>query len=166
MFSAAIPLLYPLVCGFMLVYYWFNKSLMIRFYQRPNFDEKLPKFASRYLKVGIVLHVIFGALMITNGGLIPNEETMSVIKRGEIPDGEDLYERFLTKPVGIYFFTLLILTLTYLIFQDILSSLASKLAKLLFKESPYQKCESDCIYKELAIKDLRNIYTKTCSELE
>ena len=35
----------------------------------------------------------------------------------------------------------------------------------MFKESPYQVCESDCLYKELPFKELRNLYTKTCSDL-
>ena len=33
-------------------------------------------------------------------------------------------------------------------------------------QSPYVKSESDCFYKDLQIKDLRNLYTKTIKELQ
>lgn len=72
MYSTGMPLLYPFACIFYFVLYWVYKFLLLKYYERTNrFNEELPIMTTGYIKVGLILHGLFGGLMITNSKLIP-----------------------------------------------------------------------------------------------
>ena len=72
MYSTGLPVLYPFACVFYAVLYWVYKFLLLKYYERTNrFNEELPIYATGYIKVGLVLHGIFGGFMLTNSRLIP-----------------------------------------------------------------------------------------------
>ena len=102
MFGTGIPILYPFACVFYFISFWVYKSLLIKFYAKPkNFKEHLPVFSTSYIKVGIVFHIIFGGLMLTNSQIIPSEEVIKAIQQGGKPEGTNgVYERYLSKTHG------------------------------------------------------------------
>ena len=76
MYSTGMPILYPFGCIFYAVLYWVYKFLLLKYYERTNrFNEELPIYTTGYIKIGLVLHGIFGGLMITNSRLIPPDES-------------------------------------------------------------------------------------------
>jgi len=63
---------------FYAVLYWVYKFLLLKFYQRTNkFNEELPIFSTTFIKIGLILHGIFGGLMLTNSRLIPIKTTVT-----------------------------------------------------------------------------------------
>jgi len=78
MYSTGMPLLYPMGAIFYAVLYWVYKFLLLKFYQRTNkFNEELPIFSTTFIKIGLILHGIFGGLMLTNSRLIPIKTTVT-----------------------------------------------------------------------------------------
>lgn len=58
MYSAGMPILYPMACVFFFVYYWFDKTLMIKFFRRPpQFDNYIALHMLSWFKVALFLHI-------------------------------------------------------------------------------------------------------------
>lgn len=71
MYSTGLPVLY--ICGFLffVVFYWAYKWLLLKYYKRTEkFNERLPIAATVNIPVGLVIHLCFGALMISNSKIL------------------------------------------------------------------------------------------------
>ena len=80
MFSAGLPLLYPIAVTTFLVTYWVDKALILRFYKIPKplplaFSELVLQLA----KYSVLPHFIMGYLMYSNSRILPmGRGTLSV----------------------------------------------------------------------------------------
>ena len=71
-YSAGLPILYPLAAVFFMILYWVYKFLLLKYYSKTTkFNEELPMISVAYIKVGIVIHIVFTVFMISNSGLLP-----------------------------------------------------------------------------------------------
>jgi len=67
LYSSGMPILYPVGFVFYLATYFANKLLIIKFYQKSRtLTRTIPIFSQRFLKVGLVLHMIGALFMLTN----------------------------------------------------------------------------------------------------
>ena len=72
MYNLGLPLLNILLCVFFFVAYWFNKYLLLRYYQKTyEFNEELPIYSSQFMKLGIMLHAVSSLLIFSNRRLFP-----------------------------------------------------------------------------------------------
>lgn len=66
-----MPFLYPVGCINFVIIYWVYKSLMVKYYRKTvSFNEDLPMYSIKFLKIGIVLHTIMGAFILSNDDII------------------------------------------------------------------------------------------------
>ena len=71
MYSSGLPILYPISFVFFVTAYWFNKIMLMRYYQKTYvFNEELPIMSMKYMKFGIVLHFIVSVLKLKNYKLL------------------------------------------------------------------------------------------------
>jgi len=72
MYSTGLPILYPFAALFYFVLYWVYKILLLKYYERTtNFNEELPLFSTKWIKLGLIFHGVMGGLMTTNSDLMP-----------------------------------------------------------------------------------------------
>ena len=68
MYSLGLPILYPIVALAMIVSYWFNKVMLMRFYQRTyEFNETLPMQSMQMMKVAFIAHFAVGIVKLYMG---------------------------------------------------------------------------------------------------
>jgi len=71
MYSVGLPILYPILAVAMIVSYWFNKVMLMRFYQRTyEFNEALPMQSMQMMKVAFIAHFVVGVVKLKMGKLI------------------------------------------------------------------------------------------------
>jgi hypothetical protein len=71
-YGSGIPIMYPIAALYFFATYWVDKSLIFYNYRKPLFfDEKLALHTQGYLKLAIILHLIVGALMLSNSHILP-----------------------------------------------------------------------------------------------
>ena len=76
MYSAGLPLVYPICCLSFVVSYWFNKTMLMRYYQKTiEFNEELPINSMAYMKLAVAIHLIIAFLMLSNPKLLQSEAT-------------------------------------------------------------------------------------------
>ena len=65
------------------MFYWTYKFLLLKHFKRTNlFKELLPLSSVKYMRVGIVLHLVFGSILLTNTEIIPRQkEDFSLVER-------------------------------------------------------------------------------------
>mmetsp|Transcript_11586 Transcript_11586/g.17530 ORF Transcript_11586/g.17530 Transcript_11586/m.17530 type:complete len:87 (+) Transcript_11586:3148-3408(+) len=67
-----MPILYLMGFIFYVIFYWVYKYLLLKFYQRTNkFNEELPIFSVGLIKFGLIIHLVFGGLMVTYSKIMP-----------------------------------------------------------------------------------------------
>jgi hypothetical protein len=72
MFSAGLPVLYPVAVIFFTVTYWCDKYLVLRHYKKPPvFDNFLALRTIEWFKYALVMHILVGALMFGNDDILP-----------------------------------------------------------------------------------------------
>jgi hypothetical protein len=72
MYSAGLPILYPLACAFYFGLYWVYKFLLLKYYEKTTqFNEELPLHVTSWMKVGLFIHGVITLFMLTNSKLIP-----------------------------------------------------------------------------------------------
>ena len=76
MYSAAMPILYfagSLIC---FTTYWSDKTLFLRHYRLPPvLGRRVGKKAVRKMEFAILVHFVFGAIMLTNEDIFPMRKT-------------------------------------------------------------------------------------------
>jgi len=75
--------------------------------------------ATSYIKIGIILHIVFSALMVTNTGIIPSTNPVA-LKEGESETdfSYKFRERFWSKPHGTIYALFLIGLLIFVVFKN------------------------------------------------
>lgn len=70
-FSSGLPILYPFAMGFNFVLYWVYKYLLLKYYQRTSkFNEELPLKSIKFIKYGLLFHMIGAMLMYSNTDML------------------------------------------------------------------------------------------------
>lgn len=70
-YSPVLPLLLPLSVINLIIIYWVDKILVLRFYQSPkNYDEKIILRMMRYLKLTFPFHGIAGLFFLYNNKMV------------------------------------------------------------------------------------------------
>ncbi len=71
MFSTGMPILYLFASIFFFISYWGNKMLLFKFYRTTiQFNDEIALNSLIYFKVAIIIHIVVGGIMISNGNLL------------------------------------------------------------------------------------------------
>lgn len=120
MFSTGMPIMYPFAFVFYVVLFLVYKFLLIYYYQKTTqFNHELPMLATSYIKVGIILHIVCSAMMVTNTNIIPSSNSVD-LKEGETEDdfSYKFRERFWSKPHGTIYALFLIGLVIFIFFKN------------------------------------------------
>ena len=72
MFSAGMPILYPVAVLFFCVTYWFDKCLLLNNHCKPpQYDDYVALKSIYWFKYSLILHVLVGGLMFGNEDIFP-----------------------------------------------------------------------------------------------
>ena len=84
-FSTGLPLLYPLAVVVFGIQYTIHYLLSLYFYQKsPNYNEHLPIYTIKYIKLGIVVHILSSLLLLVDDNLINGKYTkVGYISKGD-----------------------------------------------------------------------------------
>ena len=67
LFGSGMPILYPIGVFYFGVTYIVNKTLILKYYKRTlTMDRTIPTYSISLLQVGLVIHMIGAAFMLTN----------------------------------------------------------------------------------------------------
>jgi len=111
-YSAGIPLMYFIMVIFFVVAYWFNKMMLMRYYQITfEFSEVMPMKAILYLKYGILLHILVSIWMFSNPSLLQHQESsmehfLFYSSLDEIDDQDTVLQLHSQIMIGFYGFVL------------------------------------------------------------
>lgn len=136
MFSTAMPILYPFAFVFYVVLFIIYKFLLLFYYQKTTqFNHELPMLATSYIKVGIFLHIAFGAIMVTNSDIIPSHD-LQVPKEGEDYNSWSFFmrERFWSKSHGTIYAIFCISLVIFLVLKNTILKAFYELAKCLYQK--------------------------------
>lgn len=128
--------------------------------------------ATSYIKIGIILHIIFSAMMVTNTEIIPSTNPVA-LKEGE-SEGDFSFkfrERFWSKPHGTIYALFLIGLLIFVVLKNTIMQVVYSVYKCLFKKDQDEdifadSTQNDDIYKEFPVEDLSELYEKAQKELK
>ena len=66
-YCIGLPILFLISAINFTLIYWVDKWLILRFYRTPkNFDDRLIRYSIKYLKIGVIFHVLIGFAMLSN----------------------------------------------------------------------------------------------------
>ena len=87
-YSLGLPILYPLCALYFVISYWFNKIMLMRYYQKTfEFHDYLPKDSTYYLKLGISLHICLSLVQMSNVKIFKSEQSMGHFEyKTEVPE--------------------------------------------------------------------------------
>ena len=180
MYSTGMPILYPFGCVFYAVLYWVYKFLLLKYYERTNrFNEELPIYTTGYIKIGLVLHGIFGGFMITNSRLIPpGDKVDRTLVLNSTPSAAfssssgvlaELEARFLASSFGTTYLLFWVCVIVWLIARptilELVAALFGCLGKFCEKTEELSGAHSEDVFKEVAFKPLDDYYDKASDEL-
>ena len=70
-FSVGLPILYPIAMGYFIFTFWLDKFSIIYFYQKTKvFSEDLPIESTKLIKYALILHFLFGIVMLSNDEIL------------------------------------------------------------------------------------------------
>ena len=79
MYSVGMPILFLISAMNFALMYWVDKWLILRFYKLPrNYDETTMHSTLHQLNYSFLFHLVIGVLMISNSGLLPTSEMVSL----------------------------------------------------------------------------------------
>lgn len=179
MYSTGMPILYPFACIFYAVLYWVYKFLLLKYYERTNrFNKELPIYTTGYIKIGLVLHGIFGGFMITNSQLIPpGDKVDQTLVLNSTPSAAfsssagvlaGLEARFLASSFGTTYLLFWVCVIVWLIARPTIVELVAALFGCLGKvceKTEEPGAHSEDVFKEVAFKPLDDYYDKASDEL-
>jgi len=77
LFSAGIPLLYPITAAYCAVTYWVDKYLLTKFYKKPpNYNTRVARGTLRSAKWAILLHFLCGVYQYRNSAILATSPFM------------------------------------------------------------------------------------------
>lgn len=170
MYSAGIPLLYPITAIFFALFYCVYKFLFLKYYQvTTRFDENLPLLSTEMLKFAIFIHIIVAAFQLSNEELIPPTALKTEFLSTVLP--EAVHKRLFDQWHVMLYVTFWLIFLLLWIFKNIVI----KIISAIWHKCPCYKAQEEDfdaeelssfsysrdIYKELYITPLKNLYLKT-----
>lgn len=73
-FGAGMPILYYMLLAFLITSYWIYKCLILKYYRSSDsFSEKLSRAFLKFLKLGLLLHMVATYSQLTNESLLPGK---------------------------------------------------------------------------------------------
>ena len=77
LYSAGMPVLYPIAALFFIITYWVDKLMLIRFCRQPPvYDSYLARYSLSWYKFILLMHVAAGVFMFSNSSLCPSKFTI------------------------------------------------------------------------------------------
>jgi len=71
LFSAGIPLLYPITAAYLTVTYWVDKYLLTKFYRKPpNYNSRVARGALRLGKWALLAHFVCALYQLRNTAIL------------------------------------------------------------------------------------------------
>jgi cytochrome b subunit of formate dehydrogenase len=66
-YSSGMPVLYVVGVIFYTITFFVSKLLILKFYRKStNLSKTIPVISTNAMKLGIILHILFGCVMLTN----------------------------------------------------------------------------------------------------
>lgn len=98
-----MPFLYPVACLNFFLMYWSYKALMVKYYRKTvSFNEDLPVYSIKFLKLGIVLHTFMGAFILSNDDIINTSFSKKFfLEQGDEPPS---FGNKASSPIAILYF--------------------------------------------------------------
>lgn len=135
MYSSGMPILYPIGMMFFFILYWVYKGLLLNYYQKTSrFNEQLPRYVVRYIKFGLIFHLIIGFLMYSNSRILSTTEKSDLGMISEILDQIKI-KFFATRFASVHtqlYFLLFILILVYYLSRTLFYQFFGRFIKQLF----------------------------------
>ena len=77
-FSTGLPVLLPIACGFLVIFYWVQKFMLFRMYKTPpQIDLSLSQRMGAVLPFAIVAHLLIGSWVMSNPTIFQGELTFT-----------------------------------------------------------------------------------------
>ena len=74
MYSSGIPLLYFIATLSLFWSFWFNKIMLMRWYQKTmEFNEQLPIASMRFMKFAFLMHFLCGGYQLSKSNILQEE---------------------------------------------------------------------------------------------
>ena len=125
LYSAGMPVLYPIAAAFFFVGYWSDKILLLYFNRKPPiYDGHLARESLTWFKWILLLHVVAGVIMFANSSIIPSkyvwiEVTNNMLKQVNSSwQVEDFYQLHILIFVGLF----LLILAVYLLWKIVIKS--------------------------------------------
>lgn len=186
MYSTGLPILYPFACVFYFVLYWVYKCLLLKFYARTTkFNQDIPIKSVQWIKVGIVLHVAIGSIMLSNNRFFPQEKKddkeTALGKYANLDLGHEhatffvneYFKRMAKGEQGSIYLAFICLLIVFLILKNTIIGWSIDFCKGLYqclakccKCAKKHEVKSKDIYKEYTIMSLENMYIKAMKDVE
>lgn len=177
MFCTGLPVLYPFAAVFFFAYYWVYKYLLIKFYARSrSFNEDIPMVATSFFTLGVILHLILGALMISNSNILTTSKTIRSYKDSGMEVVKYVLERVNSFSIASAFFVFSIILCIIISVKNCCLGLAMRMcARCCEASKSFLCCKVDPtlnqevsanFYEELSPAGLRSIYEKALIELD
>lgn len=143
-YSSGMPVLYPIACLNYFIIYWVYKTLLIKHYKKTTaFNQDLPFFSIYYFKIGIILHILLGAFIFTNGNILSSQNLEMIQNLDEEFEEEFIDEdetglifRF-TSGIGTMYVSFVSTLIVLYVFKKILGVFLGILLRIIC--SPFKK---------------------------
>lgn len=126
LYSAGMPVLYPIAAVFFFVGYWSDKALLLRFNRKPPiYDGHLARSSLSWFKWILLLHVVAGVIMFANSSIIPSkyvliDATNDLLKQVNSKwQVEDFYQLHILIFVALF----LVIVAVYLLWKIVVKSI-------------------------------------------
>lgn len=112
-YSAGMPVLYLVAALYYFVTYWVDKTLIFYHNRKPVFfDEKLPQEMIKWFKLAVPLHLVIGAVMLSNSNILPVKEN----SKSSIAETYSVGS-INSKPIGAFIGLILAVIIIYVIWR-------------------------------------------------
>lgn len=170
MYSAGIPLLYPVSMVSFFLTYWVDKYLFIRYYKNPpQYTMAMAERTVSLMRYSLILHFIIGFLMLSNSQILTSNNKEQLEEYVE----ENQYflfaeEKYKSAHIVIYILCFLGLMLFYLFLANImkliscLNNCCASISKALNLDD--LEINSDDYYKECSLSVLKKEFKNAKEE--
>lgn len=177
MFCTGLPVLYPFAAVFFFAYYWVYKYLLVKFYARSrSFNEAIPMVATSFFTLGVILHLIMGALMISNSNILTTSSHIKSYKDSGKEIVKYVLDRVNSFSIATSFFVFsIILCIVISVKNCCLGVVQGLCARCCEASKAFLCCKVDPtlavlssgnFYEELSPMGLKSIYEKALIELD
>lgn len=166
-YSTGLPFLYPIMTLYFFTSYYFNKVMLLRFYQKTfEFNENLPQNSTKWIQLAIVLHSLFAIIQMMSQDVFDygEERTEHLSFANSIEELEDQNKGIsVHQAIVIAYMTLMILFVAVDSWLYPFSqSLVERFLNMIRKEKPLKGAKNDVDDTQ----DLQNLNHTETSNVE